>query len=231
MIELRDVDFAYSKCGFALRIDQLSVREGQQECWIGPSGCGKTTLLHLVAGIFSPDSGYIKTCGEELHVMSDAARREFRIANIGLVFQDFALLDYLNVLDNILLPYRISRALRLNSEACDRAAETAGTLGLGGKLGRRPNQLSQGEQQRVAICRAMVTSPRLLLADEPTANLDQQNATRVLDALQAYASEHKAAMAIVSHDRDTISRIEKKRDVGEFCVQTQLAEARGGSGA
>ena len=151
MIDLQDVSFSYPKGGFVLKVDRLSIADGQHVCLTGPSGCGKTTLLHLMAGIYPCDSGSVRTCDLELSALRDAARRSFRIANIGLVFQDFALLDYLNVLDNILFPYRISRALRLESEVRERAREIANQVGLGTMLGRRLSELSQGERQRVAV--------------------------------------------------------------------------------
>lgn len=231
MIELQDLQFAYAEGGFGLHIKNLSIDQGQRVCWVGPSGSGKTTLLHLVAGIFHPESGYIKTCGTELTALSDASRRDFRIANIGLVFQDFALLDYLSVLDNILLPYRISRVLRLDTATRARAEQLATDVGLGEMLSRRPTQLSQGERQRVAVCRAIIANPKLLLADEPTANLDASNETRVLDALETYSSEQGATLIIVSHDRDIVARFGRTTDIAEFCVKTKIAAGKGGHNA
>ena len=163
----------------------------------------------------------------KLSDLGDAARRDFRIANVGLVFQDFALLEYLSVLDNILLPYRISPSLRLDDAARNRARQVASEVGIASMLDRRPSELSQGERQRVAVCRAIVTRPKLLLADEPTANLDARNATRVLDALESYACQHGATLAIVSHDRDTISRFDVTTDIAAFCKQTSLDESGG----
>ena len=229
MIDLQDVRFTYAEGGFALEVDQLAVAEGQSVCWTGPSGCGKTTLLHLIAGIYSAESGSVHTCGVELSALGDAARRDFRIATVGLVFQDFALLEYLSVLDNILLPYRISRALRLDDAARSRAREVATAVGMGGMLDRRPSELSQGERQRVAVCRAIVTRPKLLLADEPTANLDSGNATRVLDALESYAGDNSATLVVVSHDRETISRFDVATDIAKYCQQASLDEPVGGS--
>ena len=231
MIELRDVRFTYPKGGFGLQIDRLAVADGQRACWIGPSGSGKTTLLHLVAGIYPVDSGYVQTCGRELAAMGDAARRKFRVTNVGLVLQDFALLDYLSVLENILLPYRISRALRLETAVRERAKELATAVGLGMMLGRSPTELSQGERQRVAVCRAIITRPRLVLADEPTANLDPANADRVLDALEDYAARHSATLVVVSHDRGAIARFDETTDVSEFCVQVPCEQVGSGGNA
>ena len=116
MINIQDLRFAYKRDGFALEVDRLVVDQGHRVAWIGPSGSGKSTLLQLVAGILSPQAGRVETCGTILTGLGEAARRDFRISNLGLVFQDFALLDYLNVMDNILLPYRINRSLTLTRQ-------------------------------------------------------------------------------------------------------------------
>jgi putative ABC transport system ATP-binding protein len=231
MIELRDLRFTYAEGGFGLNVDRLSIAKGRLVGWIGPSGSGKTTLLHLVAGIVSPAAGRVETCGQELTALREAARRDFRIANVGMVFQDFALLDYLSVLDNILLPYRINRSLRLDGTVRDRAQRLAEDVGLGDLLTRRPTQLSQGERQRVAVCRALIANPKLLLADEPTANLDPDNAARVLDALDGYATEQMATLVVVTHDRDVLSRFDETIDVSAFCVPAQPETAGGGDHA
>ena len=221
MIELRDLQFAYEEGGFGLKVDRLSVPKGQRVGWIGPSGSGKTTLLHLVAGIAIPAGGHVETCGKDLTALRDGARRDFRIANVGLVFQDFALLDYLSVLDNILLPYRINRSLRLEEPVRARAQQLSDDVGVVDMLSRRPTQLSQGERQRVAVCRALIANPTLILADEPTANLDPRNAARVLDALDEYAKKQAATLVVVTHDRDVLTRFDETVDVSAFCAPAQ----------
>jgi len=118
---------------------------------IGPSGSGKTTLLNLVSGIMTPDKGEVRVADTEVSALRDACRRDFRIRNIGFVFQDFELLDYLNVLDNILHPYRITGALHLDAAVRERAAVLADRMGIGDKLKRRANDLFRGERQRVAV--------------------------------------------------------------------------------
>ena len=231
MIEIQDLRFTYAEGDFGLGVEELCIAKGRRVGWVGPSGSGKTTLLHLVAGIICPDSGRVETCGQELTILRDAARRDFRIANLGLVFQDFALLDYLNVLDNILLPYRINRSMRLDSSAQTRAQRLAVDVGLGERLTRRPGQLSQGERQRVAVCRALVANPSLLLADEPTANLDPDNAERVLDVLDGYATEHEATLIVVTHDRDVLDRFDETIDVSSFCLAAPPEPVTGGDDA
>ena len=171
MISVTNLEFRYGD-DFRLRVDELSVGRGATVAMIGPSGCGKTTLLHLIAGIRTPDAGSVVTNDVELTGLADAGRRDFRVANVGLVFQEFELLEYLNVLDNILLPYRINACLEVNDSVRDRAVTIAKRVGLGDKLRRFATRLSQGEKQRVAVCRALLAKPALVLADEPTGNLD-----------------------------------------------------------
>ena len=223
MIDVRDLQFTYLQGGFGLAVDELSVAAGERVTWTGPSGSGKSTLLQLIAGILRPDAGRIETCGTNVTGLGESARRDFRIGNIGLVFQDFALLNYLNVLDNILLPYRINRSLRLDWTVRARAKRLAEGVGLAELLTRRPTRLSHGERQRVAVCRALVTRPKMVLADEPTANLDADNASRVLDALDDHSRREGASLVVVTHDLDMIPRMDRTLDVSSFCRSTQQA--------
>ncbi len=211
MIQVKNLEFRYGD-EFTLRVPELSVEAGSMVAVIGPSGCGKTTLLHLMAGISTPLSGSILTDGVELTRLDDAARREFRIQKIGLVFQEFELLEYLHVLDNILLPYRIHRALSLDSAVRSRATELAEGVGIGDKLGRFSSQLSQGERQRVAVCRALLAQPRLLLADEPTGNLDPATKGQVLDSLIECAQKSEATLVMVTHDHDLLDSFQRVID-------------------
>jgi hypothetical protein len=131
MIEIEALGFSYPDAGFQLRIPEFSIAAGEKVAVIGPSGSGKTTLLNLAAGILVPHEGRVRCAGTGVSALSDAARRDFRISTIGFVFQDFELLDYLNVLDNILHPYRITRALRLTAVVRARAVELAEQMGIG----------------------------------------------------------------------------------------------------
>ena len=224
MVQLTDLHFHYGDAGdagFALRIDELRVAPEESVALVGPSGSGKTTLLHLVAGILTPDAGTIVVDGQDLGALDAAARRAFRVRRIGLVFQEFELLEYLSVLDNVLLPYRIHPALRLDTGARERARALAERLGIGDKLGRMPRSLSQGERQRAAVCRALVTGPPLLLADEPTGNLDPANKERVLDALFELAAESGATILTVTHDRELLPRFDRVVDLKVFQQQPE----------
>jgi putative ABC transport system ATP-binding protein len=200
MIDIHRLTFGYRDSDFCLRIPALHVSTGTKAAIIGPSGCGKTTLTHLLAGIVVPTEGQITVNGVRVDQLSDAARRAFRIARIGFVFQDFALLEYLTVLDNILHPYRLNPALRLTAQVRDHAISLAAMTGLEDKLRRHIRHLSQGERQRVAICRALITRPAVLLADEATGHLDPATKERILKVLFAYVHEHHATLVAVTHD-------------------------------
>jgi putative ABC transport system ATP-binding protein len=212
MIEIRDLTFHYPGSPFALALPSLSMRPGENTALIGPSGCGKTTLLNLLAGVLLPDRGVVEVGGNEVSELGDAQRRDFRIRQLGLVFQAFELLDYLSVLDNILLPLRIGAGLSVTVEYRRRAAELAERVGIADKLGRHPGQLSQGERQRVAVSRALLLNPSIILADEPTGNLDPANKLVVLDLLVDYAREHGATLLTVTHDRELLDRFERVLD-------------------
>jgi ABC-type lipoprotein export system ATPase subunit len=216
MIQVSGLEFRYKEGEFVLQVPELTVAQGDAAAVIGPSGSGKTTLLHLLAGIAIPQSGRVVTDGAELTAMDDAGRRDFRVQHIGLVFQEFELLEHLNVLDNILLPYRINHRLPLETSVRERAIELAHRVGIGDQLGRLVNRLSQGERQRAAVCRALVTEPALLLADEPTGNLDPGNKDRVLDILFDYAARTGATLVTVTHDHDLLDRFARVIDFRQF---------------
>jgi putative ABC transport system ATP-binding protein len=225
-VQLTDIAFDYGDSGFRLRVPDLSVASGSTVAIVGPSGSGKTTILHLVAGILAPDRGRVTLGSTVLSGLSDAARRAFRIRTVGAVFQEFELLEYLDVLDNILLPYRITPALGLSEAVRERAAALAADVGLGDKLGRRPGRLSHGEKQRVAICRAVVTQPAVLLADEPTGNLDPENKDVVLRLLIDQARRTGATLITVTHDHAVLDRFDRVLDAQAFHGMTP---ASGGS--
>ena len=230
MIEIGDLRFSYDEGDFLLEIPQLKVAHGETVAIVGPSGSGKTTLLNLIAGTATPQCGQVTTNGQMISAMHDAARRDFRIENIGLVFQEFELLEYLNVLDNILLPYRINRTLHLGADVRARAEAIAERVGVGDKLFRYTHQLSQGEKQRVAVIRALVVQPPLLLADEPTGSLDPLNKDRVLDILLQYANDNAATLITVTHDHDILHRFQRVIDFKDFyghATQGHVEDAAG----
>ncbi len=216
MIIVHDLDFSYPDAGFRLRVGELVIEAGARTALIGPSGCGKTTLLNILAGITLPAAGRVVIDGVEISSLADAARRSVRVRRIGLVFQEFELLDHLNVVDNILLTFRLSPALRLGPAVRDRAKRLAHDVGIGDKIRRSVRRLSQGERQRVAVCRALLPEPSLLLCDEPTGNLDPANRGHVLDVLVGYADRTGATLVSVTHDHDDLARFDRIVDCEQF---------------
>jgi len=213
MISISDLRFRYPEGEFELNVPALSVANGETVAVIGPSGSGKTTLLHLMAGIRLPQVGKVTTDDVEVSGLDDGTRRDFRIRRIGMVFQEFELLEYLTVLDNILLPYRINGSLQLNRSVRERAGMIAEQVGIADKLNRLSTRLSHGEKQRVAVCRALIAEPVLLLADEPTGNLDPTNTQKVLDILLDAAEATGATLVTVTHDHDLLPRFNRSIDV------------------
>lgn len=212
MIGIEDLEFRYREGDFELAVEKLEISSGEHVGIMGPSGSGKTTLLHLIAGIVTPRRGIVRVGEVDIGRLDDAARRAFRIEEIGLVFQEFELLEYLSVIDNILISYHMGPSLRLDGSVRERALSLARRVGIGDKLSRLPDQLSQGERQRAAVCRALVTQPRLLLADEPTGNLDPDNKQIVLDILIDHAEEFGATLVVVTHDHGLLPRFTRRID-------------------
>lgn len=181
-----------------LRDLDLDVPEGQMLAIVGSSGVGKSTLLHVLGGLDRPDSGTIDVAGARVTAMSDAERVDFRNRHVGFVFQFHHLLPEFDARENVEMPMRIAR-LPLD-EARNRAGELLGRVGLGERLGHRPSMLSGGEQQRVAVARALVMRPRLLLADEPTGDLDETTAESLHALLREMHAEHGLTSVIATHN-------------------------------
>ena len=212
MIQLSSVEFQYGEGDFKIASADLEIASDADTALIGPSGCGKTTLLHLIAGILPARSGQIQVNDTVVNELNDRQRRLFRISQIGFVFQDFALLDYLTLFDNILHPYRINASLSLTGEVKDRARSLAEQMRISEKLHRHPFQTSQGEQQRAAICRALITQPSVILADEPTGNLDPSNKSVIVDILRDQARENQATLIVATHDHDLLPSFDQTID-------------------
>jgi len=185
---------------YALRDVSFEVSEGCKVAIVGRSGSGKSTLLHLAAGIDVPSAGVVQVRNRDLSALSEGERTRIRRDEIGLVFQFFHLLPHLSVRDNVRVPAMIAGD---RESAIDRRAEELlDRVGLADRLGDTVQKLSGGEMQRVAICRALLRRPQLLLADEPTGNLDDENGQRVMDLLLALADDEGATLIYVTHSRD-----------------------------
>ena len=196
----------------ALRGASLSVEEGEFVALTGPSGSGKTTLLNIVAGLDRPTRGRAVVLGRDLSRMGEDELARFRLENVGVVFQFYNLLEELTCVENVALP--LIAAGVPAGEALERAARLLERVGLSHRLRARPASMSGGEQQRAAVARALVTSPRLLLADEPTGNLDSASKRGVMELLRGAADEGRTVL-VVTHDPEVASyadRVLRVRD-------------------
>ncbi|WP_417380685.1 ABC transporter ATP-binding protein [Gimesia sp.] len=216
MIRLQQLQFRYPQSPFQLSIPQLEIKDKEKVAVIGPSGCGKTTLLNLISGILVPDQGTLISCDVDLKTLNDSQRRVYRISKIGFVFQEFELIDYLNVRENILLPYYINQALKMDQGVQNRAQELAVSMQIDQYLNGRIDQISQGERQRVAICRALLPQPEILLADEPTGNLDPANKRLIRDLLLKHAARTSATLIMVTHDDRLLDQFDRTIDIEQF---------------
>ncbi len=216
MNQIQQLEIAYSGGEFALSVPELRVDAGETVAIVGPSGSGKSTLLNLIAGVLRPGAGRIEVDETEVSALSDRHGRAFRARTIGFVFQDFGLLDYISARDNILHPYRICAPLRLTAEVRARVEALAARLGVSQYLHRLPEALSQGERQRVAICRALLPGPRVILADEATGNLDPANKNAILDLLFEAVETDGTTLIAVTHDHELLPRFDRVVDFRDF---------------
>jgi putative ABC transport system ATP-binding protein len=209
MFSLKNIRHAYDGQE-VLRLDQWSVGQAEQWLILGPSGSGKTTLLHILAGILAPTEGSVSVGGQNLQQLAASELDRFRGRNIGIVFQRLHLISSLTVLGNLLLAQYLAGA-RQDSRG---ANLLLASLGLADKAHSRPHALSFGQSQRAALARAVVNKPRLILADEPTSNLDDANAAAALDVLLAQARACNATVVIATHDRRIRDRFEHQISLG-----------------
>ncbi len=194
-----------------LRGVTLELRPGEFIALQGASGSGKSTLLHLLGGLDVPDDGSIEFEGRSLAGLSPRDLAAFRNAQVGFIFQAYHLLPELDALENVCLPARIAR--RPAAQTIRRARELLERVGLGSRLDHRPAELSGGEQQRVAIARALINAPPLVLADEPTGNLDSHAGAEIMDLLTALRAEHGTALVLVTHDARVAARAPRRLEL------------------
>lgn len=193
-------------------VPQFALAPGEQLALRGESGSGKTTFLNLIAGILAADSGRVMLDGVEMTALGEAKRDRLRAEKLGYIFQTFNLLQGYTVLENVVL------GMSFGPRGADRAhaREVLGRVGLGHRLDHFPNQLSTGQQQRVAVARALANRPKLVLADEPTGNLDRKHAGEALQLIREVCREHGAALLLVSHDELVLGQFELRRDFAEL---------------
>lgn len=210
-LECRSLSFAYrggAGASTVLEDVDLIVMSGERVAIVGESGSGKSTLLHLAGGLERPGGGTVRVDGTELGILSERERTRLRRQRIGIVFQAFHLIPTLTAVENVALPLELAGIAR-GDKARERAHAQLGHVGLGGKPDRYPEQLSGGEQQRVAIARALVHRPMLILADEPTGNLDSRTGEAVFQLLLDRVQESRAALLMVTHSDALAARLDR----------------------
>jgi putative ABC transport system ATP-binding protein len=203
----------------------LQIATGEAVGLVGPSGSGKSTLLMVMAGLERPDAGHIAIAGQELNRLDEDGLARFRGRAVGIVFQSFHLIPTMTALENVAVPLELAS----RSDALMRARHELESVGLGDRFGHYPAQLSGGEQQRVALARALAPMPALLIADEPTGNLDEATGKEIMDLLFAKRAEHESTLVIVTHDANLVKRCSRviRMRSGEVETATpQVAVAR-----
>jgi putative ABC transport system ATP-binding protein len=219
-VEAVDVRRSYQLDGVsveALRGVSMRVDAGEYVAVVGPSGSGKSTLMHLLGCLDRPTAGLLRIGGRDVATLADSELAELRNHTIGFVFQSFQLLGRTSALDNVGLPL-VYRGVR-RAERRDRAAAALTAVGLGHRLGHRPGQLSGGEQQRVAIARALVGEPSVLLADEPTGNLDTASGAEVMGILEGLVVDRGVAVVVVTHDPEVAALAQRRIRVRDGLIE------------
>jgi ABC-type lipoprotein export system ATPase subunit len=214
MIRLRNVQKSYRRGAesvLACAVRELDVAAGEQVALVGRSGSGKTTLLHILAGILRPDRGEVEVAGARLDQIGEAARDRHRGRHIGMVYQTFNLLQPFTALENVLLGALFGRGA--GGEARLRAEALLQQVGLADRMHHRPRELSVGQVQRVAICRALVNDPELVLMDEPLGNQDRTTGGQVLDLLLQIAAHGRKTVVMVTHDPESAKRMQRTIDL------------------
>ena len=222
VLDIADIAYRWQgRASFALAVPGLSVAKGESVLLLGESGSGKSTLLSLICGTILPDQGRVSIAGTDITTLSGGARDKFRAEQIGVIFQQFNLLPFGSVADNILLPLRFAPARRKRAgDANKEAATLCTTLGLpAGVIHAKATALSVGQQQRVAVARALIGQPPLIIADEPTSALDAGSQTAFLDLLFAQTITHQTSLLMVSHDPrlgDRFDRVIRMEDIAQI---------------
>ena len=208
MLQLKSLKKSYLQGKEKIQIFEdlnFSLEEANRVAIMGKSGSGKSTFLSLVSGIIKPDDGNISLNGTSYDDLEESKLNDFRATNIGFIFQNFHLVSYLNALENVMLPAKVCNI----SNAKEKAIELLTSVGLSHRLDHLPSQLSGGEKQRVAIARALIHNPKIILADEPSGNLDEETGNAVMDKLFELIKKNNTTLILVTHSKDVANRCEK----------------------
>lgn len=222
LLNIRDLRFAWTEgAASILDIEELTVLRGESLFLHGPSGCGKTTLLNIIGGVLETRAGSVSVLGQDLARMTGAERDALRADQVGFVFQQFNLVPYLSVVDNVALPARFSASRRARVESGGKSLETAAgnlleELGMSGARDQRVTQLSVGQQQRVALARALLGAPAMIIADEPTSALDVDRRDEFVELLFRSIETTGSSIVMVSHDRELGARFDRVVDLREI---------------
>jgi len=228
VIQTRDLTKEFLRDEFhvvALKDVDIEIQKGDFVALMGPSGSGKSTLLHLIAAMDVATGGEIRVLGQDLRALSDRQIAHWRNENIGFIFQSFNLIPVLTALENVELPLKLTNLKK--QERIDHAITALKLVGLGDRTGHFPRQLSGGQEQRVAIARAIVTDPALILADEPTGNLDASSAQEILTLLSRLNKEHGKTVVMVTHDPHAARFATKVRYLEKGALLTEGAVPAG----
>ncbi|MEH6999554.1 MAG: ABC transporter ATP-binding protein [Limnobacter sp.] len=221
VLRCNNLVFKYANSGFELKIPEFSMQAGDTVFLEGDSGSGKSTLLNLMAGVLLPQSGHVSLMGQNLSTLSASQCDSLRVDHIGFLFQQFNLLSYLSVLDNVTLPCKFSKRRKQNAlmqtGTLQQSAENLlNALGMGKYLNQSVSTLSVGQQQRVAAARALIGQPDLIIADEPTSALDAGHQAQFVQLLLAQAAEQNTAVLLVSHDPGLAQHCAKRQHIGQW---------------
>lgn len=225
-IDIQNLTFSYKNKkskNQVINIPKLTLEKGQSLFLYGPSGHGKSTLLNIIAGVLSPTSGEILIDGENVSALSSSKKDLWRGDHLGYVFQNFNLISYLNILENIMLPTKFSKHRNANAST-NRAMELIERMNLKEYLHHKVNDLSIGQQQRVALCRALIGDPKLLLADEPTSSLDEKNTQELMNILKEEKERTGLTMIFVSHDLRLKPYFDREVSLSEINVARRNVE-------
>lgn len=214
VLEARDVEKRFRQGPVTLEVlrgANVAIRAGERLAIVGASGSGKTTLLQILGGLDRPSSGHVFVDGKDIHELDERARGELRNSAIGFVYQFHHLLPEFSALENVAMPLLVRRVHV--KDAKERARQLLDRVGLGARLNHRPSELSGGERQRAAVARALVTQPKVVLADEPTGNLDGANAEQVFALMLELNRERQTSLAIVTHDLRIAARMDRALEI------------------